>query len=200
MKNIVLVLIFGISTFFSNAQESFYKTYPFYNFTEKSMVFAWEDGYSIAVLAVKDTFCLSIIRTNLEGDTLWTIDYDISFYSTEANLRGTSDGEGNIYLSLTRTNKNLLKIDQNGSIVWFKDYPFLQHVIKYGNDFLWAITYPGGKREENYFSVCLLLRLLTKSVTSGMSSLEIESNILINISISSFGNFFDNLSKTVSIY
>ena len=145
MKNIVLVLIFGISTFFSNAQESFYKTYPFYNFTEKSMVFAWEDGYSIAVLAVKDTFCLSIIRTNLEGDTLWTIDYDISFYSTEANLRGTSDGEGNIYLSLTRTNKNLLKIDQNGSIVWFKDYPFLQHVIKYGNDFLWAITYPGGK-------------------------------------------------------
>lgn len=145
MKNIIFAFILSFSGLISNAQESFYKTYPFYNFTEKIMVFAWEDGYTIAVVAAKDTFCLSIIRTNLEGDTLWTKDYDIGFFSTNANLRGTSDGEGNIYLSLTQTNKNLLKIDQNGIIVWFKDYPFLQHIIKYGNDFLWAITNTGGK-------------------------------------------------------
>jgi hypothetical protein len=140
MKKIVFTLLVCSLIISSDAQETFLKTYPFYSeTTHASLVFAWEDGYTAVVFGKKDKYYLSVIRTDLNGDTIWTRDHDMGIPSNWLFLKGTSDNNGNIYIKLIPAQNTLVKIDSDGNVVWSKNYPFIVKMIQYSNNYLWAI-------------------------------------------------------------
>lgn len=104
-----------------NAQITFEKSYDFYNSASSDLVFSQDDGYLMAMISLKDKYYLTFVKTDLNGDTLWTKNYDRGV-TYQMVLAGTQDEQGNIYIASDFTNENLLKLDKNCNILWAKKY------------------------------------------------------------------------------
>lgn len=154
MKKIIFTLIILIHIFDCDGQVTFLKSYPFYTTNAKaSIVFSWEDGYTMVVPNKNDKYYLSLIRTDLNGDTLWTRNHDMGISSYSLSIGGTSDEDGNIYIRLYLDQGTLIKINSTGQIVWSKNYPFasISTHIQYSNDYLWAIMKRNNTQPNGYY-------------------------------------------------
>ncbi len=137
MKKILLTITSLIFVLSLSAQTTFERSYDFYNSAFSDLVFSQEDGYLMAMVGLKDKYYLSLVKTDLNGDTLWTKDYDRGIdYITD--LSGTNDEQGNIYIACNDfANENLLKLDMNGNILWAKNYTTLKREMIVKNNTLW---------------------------------------------------------------
>ena len=140
MKSLISFLTFIFCLQTSLTAQNFERAYPFYTEAFADAVFTQDDGYLSAFASRKDKFYLSLIKTDLYGDTLWTKDHDLGLTSM-GNTVGTQDSEGNIYLTADMGSQNLVKIDQNGNILWSKYYQFTKQCLELNNGFLWMATY-----------------------------------------------------------
>jgi hypothetical protein len=116
-----LILPFLMLTLFATAQ-NFGKYYPYWEEAGGDAVIAYDDGYAILGFASKgfnDNF-LFIIRTDLNGDTLWTKEMDIE----GQYLNGyTQDSDGNIYLAPQGADSaDLIKLSADFEVVWMRKY------------------------------------------------------------------------------
>lgn len=141
MKNIFTILFTLILFITSNAQQAFQTTFPFYQ-GDGDVVITQPDGYILSGLCFKNKYYMYIIKTDLEGDTLWTKDIDMGQIS-RGEVKGTTDGEGNFYLT---TYNRINKFDQSGNIIWSKTFSNNFNHLKFSNNNLWLTTqfsYPG---------------------------------------------------------
>lgn len=132
-----LILIFCLQI--SLTAQNFERSYPFYTDAFADAVFAQDNGYLSAFVSRKDKLYLSLIKTDLYGDTLWTKDHDLALTDMGTTV-GTQDSEGNCYLTSDAGSQNLVKIDQNGNILWSKYYQFTKQCLELNNGFLWMAT------------------------------------------------------------
>lgn len=157
MKNLV-VLIAACLLLMHNAysQISFGKEYQFFqNEVMNVTVFTQPDGYIMATAAplhVND-YHLTLIKTDLNGDTLWIKYYDVGINTNWSYVSGDSDAEGNMYIVVNNAEYNLVKINPSGDLLWQKYYDDMISVPLYGNNFLWACF-----REEGS-NVCYLYKI-----------------------------------------
>lgn len=119
--------------------QNFEKSYPFYTDAFADAVFTQDDGYLAAFVSRKDIIYLSLIKTDLFGDTLWTRDHDLGLTGI-GNTVGTMDSEGNLYLTSDAGSQNLVKLDQYGNILWTKYYQFSKKCLELNDGFLWMAT------------------------------------------------------------
>lgn len=56
------------------------------------------------------------------------------------NTVGTMDSEGNFYLTSDSGSQNLVKLDQNGNIIWTKHYEYSKRCLELNNGYLWMAT------------------------------------------------------------
>lgn len=137
MKRILLTITSLMFVLSLSAQTTFERSYDFYNSAFSDLVFSQEDGYLMAMAGLKDKYYLSLVKTDLNGDTLWTKDYDRGIdYITD--LYGTNDEQGNIYIACNDfAHENLLKLDMDGNILWAKNYTTLKLEMIVKNNVLW---------------------------------------------------------------
>jgi len=141
MKNIFLAIISLLFVISLNGQTTFEKYYDIYDYAYSNIVFTQDDGYLMAMISRKDKIYLSFIKTDLNGDTLWTKDYDMGFeYLT--SVGGADDEEGNLYISIRYGNENLLKLDENANIIWAKEYTYLNLGMAVKENTLWICGNP----------------------------------------------------------
>lgn len=144
MKKIILTLVSLVLVISMRGQVTFEKSYDIYNSAFSDLVFTQDDGYLMAMISLKDKYYLSLVKTDLNGDTLWTRDYDRGIeYLTD--LSGTEDEQGNIYLASQFGNENLLKLDKDANILWAKKYSTLKREMIVQENVLWICgnAYPG---------------------------------------------------------
>lgn len=121
MKKIVLIPLLLIN-FFASAQ-NFGNYYPYWEEAVGDVVIAYDDGYAILGFANKGGMenYLFVIRTDLNGDSLWSKLIDIgSMGSSPGYISAyTQDNMGNLYLAPKYSNlANLIKLSNNFEIVW----------------------------------------------------------------------------------
>ncbi len=123
MKNLILVLIIVPSLLFGQGWE---KTYQYG--TGYSVEQTTDGGYMIIGTGATTTSCIYMIKTDGNGDTLWTKHYNLNTAELFCSGIQTSDG-GYIITGLTRKpapNMNydvfLLKTNGNGDSLWSKEY------------------------------------------------------------------------------
>jgi|GEM_PF-2724524 len=124
MKN-SLIILFLLICITSGAQ-TFEKYYPYWEEAEGDAVIAYDDGYVLMGFGVKSyqENYLFVIRTDMNGDTLWTRHFDfgdlpsfpyISFY--------TKDDDANVYLGVISGDaRSLIKMSPEWDTVWTKQY------------------------------------------------------------------------------
>jgi hypothetical protein len=116
-----LTLLFLLLTLFATAQ-NFGKHYPYWEEASGDAVIAYDDGYAILGFAskVSKDNSLFIIRTDLNGDTLWTKEMDV----VGQYLNGyTQDSDGNIYLAPHGTESvDLIKLSADFEVLWMRGY------------------------------------------------------------------------------
>lgn len=111
---------------FSNAQ-NFGKYYPYWAEAAGDVVIAYDDGYAIlgfAYIGDMENY-LFVIRTNLNGDTLWTKQIDIGTSGSSRRYISAyiKDDAGNLYLAPTFSDSaNLIKLSYDFEIVWSRMY------------------------------------------------------------------------------
>ncbi len=126
------------------AQITFDKEYPYVDSRQRSVIsFSRDDGYII--LASGNDY-ITIVKTDLAGDTLWVKYLDIgvpSTYDIGYIESACSDEEDNMYLKTYLTDYDLLKIDSVGNFIWGVNFPEYYPVWQVGpiyrNNFLWAV-------------------------------------------------------------
>ena len=121
-----LTLLFLMLTFFANAQY-FGKLYPYWNEASSDAVIAYDDGYAMlgfASTGYNDSY-LFIIRTDLNGDTLWTKQIVGSMGSSNNFINAfTQDSDGNIYLAPWRytDSVDLIKLSSDFEVLWMRKF------------------------------------------------------------------------------
>lgn len=126
-----------ISTTFS--QVTFEKSYPFY-MGYGDVVFAQDDGYLMALIGIKQQQHLfTLIKTDLNGDTLWTRDFDMGLQHT-TDVIGTIDEAGDMYFIFSEDTTHLIKVSETGNLLWsrYTDGYFTE--IQWKNDILWMCS------------------------------------------------------------
>ena len=120
-----LTLLFLMLTFFANAQY-FGKIYPYWNESSSDAVIAYDDGYAMlgyASTGYNDSY-LFIIRTDLNGDTLWIKQIAGSMGSSNNYINAfTKDSDGNIYLAPRYAKTaNLIKLSADFEVLWMRKF------------------------------------------------------------------------------
>jgi len=136
MKKLLLFNIFFLAFLCLNAQVTFEKTFNYFTMGEADAVFCQEDGYLMPVTSGISSLKLTLVKTNLNGDTLWTRTYDYGIDGSDL-IAATDDPEGNIYLCYFN---KIIKFDKNGNQLWVNDIYPMQDII-YRNNALWTSTY-----------------------------------------------------------
>lgn len=157
MKNFyILIAACMLMIHDTGAQITFGKEYPFFeNRVMNVTVFPRPDGYIMATAAplhVNDYY-LTLIKTDLNGDTLWVKQHDVGLYTNFADVFGDADPEGNMYLSITYADYNLVKVSPDGDVLWQQYHDNMISGALYGNNFLWACF-----REEGS-NICYLYKI-----------------------------------------
>ncbi len=144
MKRILLTITALMFVLSLSPQTTFERTYEMYNSAFSDLVFCQEDGYLMAMISLKDKYYLSLVKTDLNGDTLWTKDHDRGIQGL-TDLVGTEDEQGNIYIGSRLGNENLLKLDKDGNIIWAKMYSTTKREMIVKNNILWVCgnAFPG---------------------------------------------------------
>lgn len=142
MKNTFLLIVTCLVMICdAGAQIIFGKEYPFFgNRAMNVELFSRPDGFIMATAAplhVNDYY-LTLIKTDLDGDTLWVKQHDVGIYTNYASVVGDTDPAGNMYISITNAEYNLVKVSPDGDILWQKYHEDMLGGALYGNDFLWA--------------------------------------------------------------
>ncbi|HLO59851.1 MAG TPA: hypothetical protein VK179_13980 [Bacteroidales bacterium] len=149
MKRIILYIaliisltgLFSVYSFGQKSQGiSFDKNYPFVQNGINGIVsFPQDDGYIMAMAARHyDVFYLTLIRTNLYGDTLWVKYMDIGMETNVPEVKyGVSDPDGNIYITVTHADYSLLKIDPDGNFLWGRGIQNINMPPVFANGSLW---------------------------------------------------------------
>lgn len=124
-----------------SGQTTFERTYDIYTSAFSDLVFSQNDGYLMAMISQQDnyTFYLSLVKTDLKGDTLWTKNYETGLNYLN-DLYGTEDEQGNIYLSYNDNgiaNQDLFKLDKNGNIIWSKNFHTIKSEMIVKDNVLW---------------------------------------------------------------
>lgn len=125
MKKLI-ILPFLLLSLFATAQY-FGKQYPYWEEAAGDAVIAYDDGYAMMGFASKsyqDNY-LFIIRTDLNGDTLWTKEVEVGNYGTSIGYINayTRDSDGNIYLAPRGADSaNLIKLSADFEVLWMKKY------------------------------------------------------------------------------
>jgi hypothetical protein len=142
MKNFFTILFILTLFISSNAQQAFQTTFPFYK-GNGDVVITQPDGYILSGICFKGRYYMYLLKTNLDGDTLWTKEVDMGQIDN-GEVKGTSDDEGNFYLT---TYNILKKFDPTGNIIWSRSFTKNITNLAYSNNNLWltsdAITYTG---------------------------------------------------------
>ncbi len=141
MKKPLLSLTLLLLFFGSYCQQAtFQKEYPIVNDGYADLVFSYDDGYILAGMAIKEYYGLYLIKTDLQGDTVWTKMYDINVPGISI-IRGTSDPEGNMYICPKQSpNGKLVKIDPQGTLIWSKIFELPQVNVAFHDSTLWLTT------------------------------------------------------------
>lgn len=121
-----------------NGQVAFEKSYDFYINSWSGLVFVQDDGYLVPTYgAVHDRYYLCLIKTNLNGDTLWTKEYDYGDLKY-VGLSATQDADGNIYLQSGDYQQKIIKFDKDGNELWVRPYSGAsEHFTTSSDGFLW---------------------------------------------------------------
>ena len=125
MKKLIL-LPFLLLSLFASAQY-FGKQYPYWEEAGGDAVIAYDDGYAImgfASKSYKDNY-LFIIRTDLNGDTLWTKELEVGNYGISIGYISayTRDSDGSIYLAPRGADSaNLIKLSADFEVIWMRKY------------------------------------------------------------------------------
>lgn len=122
MKKLSFTLFTLFFSFSMTAQITFEKSYNMYNSAFADLVFSQEDGYIMAMIGLKDKYYLSLVKTNHNGDTVWTKDHDLIVTTVPSDIIGAEDAEGNIYISSQAAGYKLLKFNSDGNLIWSKNY------------------------------------------------------------------------------
>lgn len=139
MKKILFTILVCIGLTTAKAQYAFEKTYNFYNNAYGEVLFIQDDGYLLAFAGLKEKYYFSLLKTDFNGDTIWTKNYDIGLVSDYFSY-GDMDEYGNMYISCGDGPNNLVKINPQGEILWVKGYHRFKRSIKYYNNALWVAT------------------------------------------------------------
>ena len=121
-----LTLLFLMLTFFANAQY-FGKQYPYWSVASSDAVIPYDDGYAILGYANTDNndSYLFIIRTDLNGDTLWTKQIFESMGNSNNFINAlTQDSDGNIYVAPYRytDSADLIKLSADFEVLWMRKF------------------------------------------------------------------------------
>ncbi len=139
MKKLIFSLGISFMTLVAAAQFTFEKQYPFYQQAFADVVFSQDDGFVMAFIGQKDKLYFCLIKTDLDGDTLWTKDYDFNITSF-GNTVGTQDSEGNMYVSFYRGSKNLAKFSPSGDLIWSTYVDNYSFEMQLTGNTLWMAT------------------------------------------------------------
>lgn len=125
MKNLLLIFITTIC--FSADAQNFEKSYPYFSEAYGDIAFVHENGYTLAGLGlVNGIHTLYLIRTALNGDTLWTRHLDYGVRSLGL-VSAVTDNEDNHYISFFDADSaGLVKFTSDWQEVWrkkFDDFP-----------------------------------------------------------------------------
>ncbi len=121
-----LTLLFLMLTFFANAQY-FGKQYPYWNVASSDAVIPYDDGYAMlgyANTGYNDSY-LFIIRTDLNGDTLWTKQVEGSMGNSYNYINAlTQDSDGDIYVAPWRytDSADLIKLSSDFEVLWMRKF------------------------------------------------------------------------------
>lgn len=125
MKKLIL-LPFLLLTLFASAQY-FGKQYPYWEEAGGDAVIAYDDGYAImgfASKSYKDNY-LFIIRTDLNGDTLWKKEVDVGNNGISLGYISaySRDSDGSIYLAPRGADSaSLIKLSADFEVLWMRKY------------------------------------------------------------------------------
>lgn len=125
MKNTLIIIFLALN--FQVMAQNFEKNYPFWEEAGGDAILSYNDGYVLmgfGARSYQDNY-LFIIRTDLNGDTLWTKQLDVG--NTGISLGYISsyakDNAGNIYLSpVGADSANLIKLSGDWDIIWMRKY------------------------------------------------------------------------------
>lgn len=123
MKKFVFLPLLLI-TIYTSAQ-NFGNYYPYWEEAVGDVVIAYDDGYAILGFANSgemDNY-LFVLRTNLNGDTLWSKQIDIGNTGSSLGYISacTQDNMGNLYLAPKYSDSaNLIKLSYDFEIVWLR--------------------------------------------------------------------------------
>ena len=140
MKTNLLALAFSLVSMVVTAQSTFEKKYPYYEKAFADVVFTQDDGFVMAFISEKDKLYFSLLKTNLQGDTVWTRDYDFNITS-RGNTVGTQDSEGNMYVSFWGGSQNLAKLNSAGDILWSGFLDNYTYEMQLTGNTLWIATH-----------------------------------------------------------
>lgn len=129
MKKAILILL--LATGFAVGAQNFERTYPFFDEAYGDVVFAHDDGYTLAGLSLKSgKFSLFLIHTNMEGDTISTKHLDYGVRSLGL-VRAVTDNEDNHYISFFEADSaNLVKFSSDWQEVWRKKFDFASRIYQ----------------------------------------------------------------------
>jgi hypothetical protein len=120
------ILILFLASGFASGAQTFENYYPYLERGIGSAVFNYDNGYAMAGFTYdeNDRSYLFILRTDLNGDTLWTKQFDFESSDKYPYLSSyTEDGNGNIYLATNYTDStDLIKMSPDWDIIWKKRY------------------------------------------------------------------------------
>ncbi|HLO91180.1 MAG TPA: T9SS type A sorting domain-containing protein [Lentimicrobium sp.] len=139
MKQIFATLTALLLFISLSGQTTFQKSYGFYYSAFPDLVFSQDDGYLMALVSFKDKYYMSFVKTDLNGDTLWTKDVDAGL-TYGSQLYGNDDQLGNIYIYTGHY--KLFKFDKNANLKWEKSLtdPIRKFFVK--DNILWGCSHP----------------------------------------------------------
>lgn len=145
MKKAWLALTSFLFTFSVTGQVTFENTYNIGISALSSFVSSQDDGYLMAMISLKpDSYYLTFFKTDLNGDSLWTKDYNIGTLYNDT-FTGTTDEEGNIYILPQSELTDVMKFDNDANMIWGRKYSCLKRRLAVKENILWVTGdhYPG---------------------------------------------------------
>lgn len=120
MKKFTSILFLAAMVGSGFAQTTFLKTYNYWNWGNQSKlhcIVSHDDGYSLCGAAkIYGEYVCFLIRTDLNGDTIWTKRFSFPLVKTE-NTNLAIDNEGNHYIA---NYIYLFKVSPAGNLLWIK--------------------------------------------------------------------------------
>ncbi len=147
---ILLTVMLGLVGMSGKGQVMFQKTYDINGYTMGTSARQTTDGGYIMTGLVKISglsLGVGLVKTNVNGDILWTKTYQTSLDGSASSVQQTNDGGyiliGGLADSITDTiNVFLIKTDVNGGLLWAKRYG--GNNVKHGYGYSVKQTSDGG--------------------------------------------------------